>query len=218
MRLLPFALGPLAVAALLAAYPVAAKEGVKATLTTSVPLDAPAGTDLRVSWSLFYVDESRRRQPFGAGSVFVRLISASGAGAEEAFGATRPDTTGQYSATVVVPAGGIGDVEIGLMGWRSDATGNRRGDMLFPITNDPVPGASRVASSQMSFERPATGVPGWTFVLFAGVLSMLAVGGIALVLGKRRSRGATPRRDRELRTASASASDASQAAAAAQSP
>ena len=53
-------------------------------------------------------------------------------------------SAGEYEATVVVPEGGIGDVEIGLVAWRSDAAGTRRSDALFPITNDPVPGLARV--------------------------------------------------------------------------
>jgi hypothetical protein len=132
----------IAAAALVAALPAAAKEGVKATLTTHVPLGARAGTHLRVAWTLGSVDEHGKRQPFGATGVFVRLLSASGAPAETGVAPSGAYTTGEYAATVIVPKGGIGDVRIGLRGFTSGATGTHSADMIFPIVNDPVPGAA----------------------------------------------------------------------------
>jgi hypothetical protein len=164
-----FALAALATAAtaLVAALPAAGKEGVEATLLTRIPLDAPAGTRLEVAWRLSYRDHGRRR-PFGAGGVFVRLRSAAGAGAETGFASG----TGNYRATVVVPKGGIGDVQIGLQGWTSGPGGTRESDLLFPITNDPLPGAVRSHA----------GWPRWIIVLVAAPLTVLAV----LVVRQRR--------------------------------
>jgi hypothetical protein len=154
-----FGLGLFVIAvALVAALPAVAKEGVKATLTTSIPLDAPAGTRLHVGWTLASPDGS----PFGAGGIFVRLASASGARAETAF--ARGDTGG-YTATVRVPEGGIGDVVIGIRGFTSGATGTHNADVLFPITNDPVPGTIRAAGDSNT----------WIFVLVVGSLCLLAV-------------------------------------------
>lgn len=167
----------IAAAALVAALPVGAKEGVKATLTTTIPLEAPAGTEVRVTWRLFSVDEDGRRQPFGASGVFVRLVSGAGAGAKEAFASTRSHRAGEYEATVLVPEGGIGDVEIGLMGWRSDATGTRRSDMLFPITNEGARGVGHVASPAAGHprsERPGTSRATSAFTVVV-VLSTVAV-------------------------------------------
>jgi hypothetical protein len=196
MRLRRFALALLVISAgtLITALPVRAKEGVKATLTTSIPLDAPAGTQLKVSWRLFSI-ETGQREPFGANGVFVRLRSASGADAEEGFAPVGAYPTGEYEATVVVPEGGIADIEVGLMGWRSDATGTRRADALFPITNSPVPGVVRVAppaSGQPVPEGPDSGSTTWVVLLVAGVLSTLAVLASAIVLRRKRSRDATP--------------------------
>jgi hypothetical protein len=123
-----------AVVALAAACPAAAKEGVKATLMTRVAIDAPAGTKLRIAWTLAYRDEQGRRHPFGGGGIFVRLLSASGARAETAFA---HGTSGRYAATVRVPAGGMRAIQIGIRGWSSGPSGTHRSDMLFPITNDP---------------------------------------------------------------------------------
>src|SRR5438132_879342 len=125
----------LAIVVLVAGFGVSsafAKEGVKATLTSTIPLDAKPGERLRVSWTLSYV-EAGKRHPFGASGVFVRLRSRSGAA--PSVGVASADN-GWYSATVVVPKGGIGDVQVGLRGEPSDA--------LFPITNDPLPGSQHI--------------------------------------------------------------------------
>jgi hypothetical protein len=156
-----------AATALVAALPAAGKEGVEATLLTRIPLDAPAGTRLQVAWTLSYRDHGRRR-PFGAGGVFVRLTSAAGADAETGF----TGGTGDYKTTVVVPKGGIGDVQIGLRGWTSGPAGTHESDVLFPITNDPVPGAARSDARW----------PSWVVVLVAAPLAVLAV----LVVRQRR--------------------------------
>jgi hypothetical protein len=153
--------------ALVAALPAAGKEGVKATLLTRIPLDAPAGKRLEVAWTLTYRDHGRRR-PFGARGVFVRLRSAAGESAETGFASGN----GDYRATVVVPKGGIGDVQIGVQGWTNDAAGTRESDALFPITNDPLPGAARSRG----------GWPSWIVVLVAAPLAVLAV----LVVRQRR--------------------------------
>jgi hypothetical protein len=157
-----FALAALAAAAaaLVAALPALGKEGVKATLLTRIPLDAPAGTRLDVAWTLTYPDHGRRR-PFGAGGVFIRLRSAAGASAGTGFAGG----DGTYRATVVVPKGGIGDVQIGLQGWTSGPSGTHESNLLFPITNDPLPGAAR---SNRTW-------PSWIVVLVAAPLAVLAV-------------------------------------------
>jgi hypothetical protein len=170
-----FALVLLGAAALtlVAALPAAAKEGVKATLLTRIPLDAPAGTRLDVAWTLTYLDHGRRK-PFGAGGVFVRLVSAAGAPAKTGFASGN----GDYRATVVVPEGGIGDVVIGLQGWTSGPEGTRESDLLFPITNDPLPGAFRRDS----------GWPSWILILLPAVLGGTALLGAAVLAAQGRPR------------------------------
>jgi hypothetical protein len=174
------ALLAVAAAALAAALPAAGKEGVKATLTTNIPLDAPAGTQVKVAWSLAGVDENGRRYPFGANGVFVRLVSASGAAATTGFAPSGTYTTGEYAATVVVPEGGIGDVRIGLRGFSSGATGYRESAMLFPITNDPLPGAARVTS-------PPDSGSSKKWVAFPVAAALCAVAVLGFVLARRRN-------------------------------
>jgi hypothetical protein len=136
MRLRHSALACFAVAAvaLVVALPAASKDGVKATLTTRVPVAASAGTMLRVSWTLNYRDEHGRRHPFGGGGIFVRLLSYTHAGAQTALAR---GTTGRYVATVRVPKGGMRGIQIGMPSWSSGPKGTHRADWLFPITNNP---------------------------------------------------------------------------------
>ena len=173
-----------AAAALAAALPAVGKEGVKATLTTHVPLDAPAGTRLEVAWKLSGVDEKGVRYPFGAAGVFVRLVSASGAPATTGY-SSGSGPTGSYVTTVVVPEGGIADLRIGLRGFTSGVTGYRQADVLFPITNDPLPGPARVMTAGGS------GSKTWIAVIGAAALCAVALLGLALV--RRRSANARGR-------------------------
>jgi hypothetical protein len=92
-----------------------------------------------------------------------------------------PRDRGDYKATIVVPEGGISDVQIGLTGWRTDASGTRRADAFFPITNDPVPGGRRLSSPTLADASPLP----WAFVL--GGVALLAV--LAVVFARRRPLG-----------------------------
>jgi hypothetical protein len=183
LRRLSVPLLVVALAALLAALPAAAKNGVKATLTTRIPVEAKPGTQLRVAWTLGFVDDNGRRQPFGGGGVFVRLRSATGAKAETGFA----DGSGAFAATVVVPEGGIGDVEIGIRGLAD----GRPSDLLFPITNDPLPGPARVTSpapARVAGHRVGGGTKLWIYVVAAVVLVAMAVVAVAAARRKRASR------------------------------
>jgi hypothetical protein len=167
----PFVFGiTVAALALLVAVPAAAKEGVKATLTTPVPLDAKDGERIKIAWTLSAEDGS---EPFGASGIYVRLAAPQGAPAvTEYAGGDR----GDYFANIRVPKGGIGDIQIGLQGWRTDARGTRRADLIVPITNDPLPdGAVRGITTPVNADG---GIPR-IWVAAAGVL--LAVFGAVLV-------------------------------------
>jgi hypothetical protein len=199
LRRLALVLVGIGAAALIAALPAGAKEDVKATLITDIPLDAPAGTQLKVAWTLFHVDENGERQPFGANGVFVRLLSTSGAASEEGVAAVGAYDTGEYEATVVVPEGGIRDIELGLTGWVSDAKGTRRSDLIFPITNDPVPSPAPISPAP---EGPGPGTSDTTsstriVVLVLSLVSMLVLLTGAFVMRRRRGHNVTARAERE---------------------
>jgi hypothetical protein len=116
-----------------------AKDDARAKLTKPLQLAARPGTAISVEWAVRVPDESLGIRPFGAGNMFVRLLSKTGAPATVGF--TDTDRDGFNRARVKVPAGGIGGIRIGLRGW------NDRGvsDAYFPLTNDPFlsPGGAR---------------------------------------------------------------------------
>jgi hypothetical protein len=126
----------LAAAALCVCAPAAhAKEDVKAHLETRLPANAKAGTSVRVVWSLYYLEEGRRR-PFGASELFVQLRGTSGRWAGRVYGEGR---SGRYAARVRVPRGGIRGIRFGLMGYRMYPDGTTEpAPVYFPLDNDPL--------------------------------------------------------------------------------
>src|SRR5205823_13525062 len=119
--------------------------------------------------------ENGQPRPFGAGGVFVRLLSASGAPAETAYVNGR----GEFEATVAVPKGGIGDVQIGLRGF---SDGKSPADVLFPITNDPMPGPAHITEPKQ--RASASHATAWSLAVAGGVLSAFCL----LVLRRARRR------------------------------
>ena len=114
-------------AAAVAAVPVAgAKDGVRATLTSTVPRVAPAGTTIVVTFVL----RDRTGHPFNAERVFVKLICPEKDVSSLAFASSASHADGRYRVVATVPAGGLGTMRIGLRG---------SSDVYFPITNDPLP-------------------------------------------------------------------------------
>jgi len=117
------AFAALTLGALLLASGGAAKEGVVAELTSTLPLAAPAGSTIDVSWSL-----SSPSGPFNAMNVYVHLLGPDGQATEAvAFGAAHAD--GSYAARVRIPPGGIKGIRIGLKGTT---------EIFFPVVNDPT--------------------------------------------------------------------------------
>ena len=90
-----------------------------------------------------------------------------------------------------MPPGGIGDVEIGLMGWQSDAAGNRRADVLFPITNEFAPAAVAPVVELPPAEAPAADSSGRSVVVLGAGFAALAAAALAVAL--RRRQGALQR-------------------------
>lgn len=131
----------IAVAALAAVPSASTKEGARARLITPLPLAAAPGSTARIRWTVDVPDASGERRPFGAGGMFVRLLSRTGASATTGF----DDGTGTFQTSVTIPAGGIGGVRVGLRGTSCDASGCRPGDLVFPLVNDPFrsPGGVR---------------------------------------------------------------------------
>ena len=129
------ALHVLVLAAALAVVPAGSAKGrdAFATLLSPLPLTAAPGTTPQVRWSM-----TIEGHPFNAITCFARFKSRTGAGATEGFARPTAGEGGHYSATVVVPEGGIGGIEIGVAGMQTVGGGPwTRADWLFTIVNSP---------------------------------------------------------------------------------
>jgi len=162
-----------------AVLPAAAKEGVRATLLSRVPAHPRAGTRLEVSWRLFSIGPHHRRVPFTAGAIVLRLRSATGSTSNESFASSAGP--GIFRASVVVPKGGLGRIQIGMRGWTSGPDGTHRSDMLFPITNAPAIDLGRVSL-------PASGQETHWLVILIAAIPLLLVLGLAAFLVRQRGR------------------------------
>jgi hypothetical protein len=179
---------PAALTTAVLAAPAVAKEGAEATLVTPVPLDAAPGEEITLAWTLTVVDEEGKRQPFNATGVYVELFSAGGG--KSTIGSTSAEAhpTGEYETIVVVPKGGIGGIQIGLMGWAN----GEPSPLIFPITNSPLPDvpppANAVPTPPPAAPAPTSESDGRSPAIWMalGLASLLAVGVAAAVLHRRR--------------------------------
>jgi hypothetical protein len=77
-------------------------------------------------------------RPFLARSCFVRFRSRTGATATEGFAGPTTDADGRYRASLAVPEGGLGAIEIGVAGIQTIGNGpGTRADWLFRVANSP---------------------------------------------------------------------------------
>jgi MYXO-CTERM domain-containing protein len=179
----------LAIAAAAVAAPAWAKEGVVATLEEPVALDAPPGEEVALAWTLALVGEDGTEQPFEAQGVFITLVSA--AGGEPSTGYAEGGSSGRYTATALVPAGGIGGIQIALMGWAN----GEPAPLAFPIANSPFPDVGNgvlipptdpdatAPATQPPAESESAGAPAWMVI---GLAALLALGIAVFVLRRRR--------------------------------
>jgi hypothetical protein len=170
------------VCSLLVVPPAAGKEGVSARLDKPVRLEAASGATVRIAWTLTYRDGGANR-PFGAGGVFVRLSSASGAAPTKAHGS---GPAGHYVAEVTVPEGGIGGIRFGLEGTRyvGGPPGEGRAedaDVYFPLLNDPFD-AGDVGSSRTSESSPQTADTNQEPSIWLVVVGALGAAGLLLTV------------------------------------
>jgi hypothetical protein len=169
-----------AIAIGLTAAPVAAKEGVEATLLTPIPVDAAPGDEVTLAWTLSFVDDGGKRQPFNAEVVFVELFSAGGGDSSIGRASDSAHPTGEYEAVVPVPGGGIGGIQIALMGWAD----GEPSPLVFPITNNPfqavVQEKPTVGATQPT---PAAPEPSSTVSgVWIGALALALVAALAAII------------------------------------
>jgi hypothetical protein len=125
-------IGLLMVLALVAVGSAGAKDSVEATILSAIPKHATPRSRLHVEWRLAELDSGRA---FGAGGVFIRLIGAHGVTSTADAAESQP---GRFAANVVVPAGGIHQIRIGLHGFASTPQGTKHADAFFRIVNNPL--------------------------------------------------------------------------------
>jgi hypothetical protein len=172
--------GPLAVT------PTLAKDGGEAQLDTPIPRDAEPGTTIDVGWSVFTVSGVERQALYGS-PVYIRVVARDRTTSTEAMGAESPSGSGHYEASIEVPAGGIGEVVVGLVGEACDANGCHRSDLIFPLTDDAL-----VTGAAPTVPTPAASTPIGTQLLPLVAIGMaFAVAGAlgALIVGRRRTLG-----------------------------
>lgn len=174
----------------LVAAPTLAKEGAEAKLDTAIPRDAEPGSTIEVGWSVFYI-VGDKQEPVDGSPIYIRLVAPDGTTSTEVMGTEGPRGSGHYTASIEVPAGGIGEVVVGLVGEACYQDGScERSDVIFPLTDDPlVTGAAPTAAA------PAAATPIGTQLLPLVALgtAFAVIGALAaLVLGRRRALGTDP--------------------------
>lgn len=174
----------------LAAAPALAKEGAEAKLDTAIPRDAEPGSTIDVGWSVFSTFEDGRQEPIYGSPVYIRLVAPDGQASTEVAGTEKPSGSGHYMASIEVPAGGIGEVIVGMVGEACTAAGVcERSDIIFPLTDDPlVSGAAPVAAPASATPMGSQLIP----IVVIGTAAAVAGALAALILGRRRTLGSGP--------------------------
>lgn len=173
--------------AMVLAAPTLAKMDAEAMLDTPIARDAAPGSMIDVGWSVFSIVGDARKPLYGS-PIYIRLVSPDGRATTEVMGTESPSGSGHYTASIQVPAGGIGEVIVGLVGEACDANGCRRSDVIFPLTDDPL-----VTGAAPSVEAPASTAPVATLLVPIVVIgTAVAIAGAlaAVVVGRRRTVGA----------------------------
>jgi hypothetical protein len=169
-----------------------AKEGAVAQLDAPVRMDTPPGTIIDIGWSVFAVDGEGTSRPIFGSPIYVRIVPAGGGAPVEVAGTERPAGSGHYVASVIVPAGGIGTLEIAMHGQACDGSTCWEADYVFPMNDDP-----RIVPPPVAGSVPAGGGAamdqGPLALLVATVTGLAVLAAlVALVLGHRDPSAARP--------------------------
>ena len=173
----------------------AAKDGALASLDTPIPPGADPGTEIDVAWRAWMPDGGTD-WPFSGSPVFIRLVSANGGRSTETIGRENPAGSGRYAATIAIPSGGVGRVEVGLFGESCVEGTCTRSDLLFELPDDQrvphaaaappaahvVTAAPRVEGQHATTTATATGsvtyLPIAVVIIGAGALLLVAAFGL----------------------------------------
>jgi hypothetical protein len=199
-RLAASLLLPLSLAAIVAG-PVLAKDGMQARLDAPIPADAPPGTTIEVGWTTFQADEAGGRIAAFSGAPVSIALTPPGATqpATVVLGEESPSGSGHYTASVVVPDGGIAPdgVTIALRGESCENGVCQRSDLAFQLvgavlTGVAAPPASAVVPPASTAPDPASmasdpaPTAGSSPVLVIALAAAIVVGLGAVLVGRRR--------------------------------
>lgn len=112
-----------------------AKDNTQAELDAPIPRDGVPGTKIDVGFRA-WVPDGGKDWPFSGLAVFIRLTSPDGRSSTEAAALQDRSVPGRYTATVVVPAGGVGLVEVGLLGENCVNDVCTRSDLMFALPEE----------------------------------------------------------------------------------
>jgi hypothetical protein len=175
-----------AIAALfsVSALPVFAKEGAIAKLDTAIHRDAEPASTIDVGWSVFMVTPSGEEPVYGS-PIYIKLVAPDGS-STEAGGTEKPAGSGHYTASIVVPKGGIQDVVVAMVGTAcTNGGGCQRADYVFPLTDDVlVSGAPAPVAAATSTSTPVG--PALAPLVAIGAAFALIGGLGALIVTRRR--------------------------------
>ncbi|HEU5371579.1 MAG TPA: hypothetical protein VFU51_04235 [Gaiellaceae bacterium] len=123
--------------------PPVARNWVQATLIDPIPRSAPAGSTVVVRWKLWSYDQHGKVTPFGAAELFARIVNPARTRATRAVARCHDGRRalychdGRFQARIRVPSGGIGRIQVGIIGYSDGPSGRTSAPGLFPITNYP---------------------------------------------------------------------------------
>jgi hypothetical protein len=205
--LIPIAL--VAILVLAVAAPVLAKEGLEARLDAPIARDTPGGTELEVGMTVT-VPDGDTVHPVEGSPIYLRLIGPDGSSTWQLGREGR--VSGHYTMRILVPAGGVSRVEVGIHG-TTDLPITIVGDALVlgGITNataqvapaeaaalTPLPGAPApapvtgkapvVPATNTAATGDAAPVP-WLVVIGVALLAVLGLGAAAVGVASRGRHG-----------------------------
>jgi hypothetical protein len=161
--------------------------GGSVTLSQPIPRDATPGSTLSVTFTAT-IDTGTGPSPVYGSPMFVRLIAPDGT-STEGWGVEQTQGSGTYTATVVVPAGGIESAEFGMNGTSVDASGNSApANELFEVHGWLFTTTALVAGSAAAGSAGRTDASGLAAIdaRLAILVGLVAIAAVGLGIGRRR--------------------------------
>lgn len=137
---------------------VAAKGGdAIATLDEPLPPGPVAGSTIAIGWSLDLRQDDGTTLPFYAQNVFLRFTPPTGKPIDVA---GLQDRQGHFTATVTVPAGGLGEIAFGMQGEACSAGGTCVASPEFFRVSDTTAAAAAAAAAAARTQAGRAPAPG----------------------------------------------------------